>query len=74
MTSKRKPADTQTQGSGLAGNLAWNLTGESVPVLAALVAIPILVHRLGADRFGVLTISWMIAGYFGLFDLASVAH
>jgi O-antigen/teichoic acid export membrane protein len=68
LTSKRKPADTQTQGSGLAGNLAWNLTGESVPVLAALVAIPILVHRLGADRFGVLTISWMIAGYFGLFD------
>ena len=37
-------------------------------MLAALVAIPILVHRLGADRFGVLTISWMIAGYFGLFD------
>ena len=39
-----------------------------MPVLAAVVAIPILVHRLGADRFGVLTISWAIAGYFGLFD------
>jgi O-antigen/teichoic acid export membrane protein len=26
------------------------------------------VHRLGADRFGVLMLSWMIAGYFGLFD------
>src|SRR5271156_16920 len=54
--------------SGLAGKLAWNLAGESIPVLAAVVAIPILVHRLGADRFGVLTLSWMIAGYFGLFD------
>ena len=53
---------------GLIANLAWNLTGESLPVLAAVVAIPILVHRLGADRFGVLTLSWMIAGYFGLFD------
>ncbi len=52
----------------LAGNLAWNLIGESMPVLAAVVAIPILVHRLGADRFGVLTLSWAIAGYFGLFD------
>ena len=52
----------------LAGNLAWNLVGESLPVLAAVVAIPILVHRLGTDRFGVLTLSWMIAGYFGLFD------
>ena len=54
--------------SGLAGKLAWNLAGESIPVLAAVVAIPILVHRLGADRFGVLTLSWIIAGYFGLFD------
>lgn len=53
---------------GLIANLAWNLTGESLPVLAAVVAIPILVHRLGADRFGVLTLSWMIAGYFGVFD------
>src|ERR1700733_5928650 len=53
---------------GLAANLVWNLTGESMPVLAAAIAIPILVHRLGTDRFGVLTLSWMVAGYFGLFD------
>src|ERR1700733_1905243 len=53
---------------GLAANLVWNLTGESMPVLAAAIAIPILVHRLGADRFGVLTLSWAVAGYFGLFD------
>ena len=53
---------------GLTANLAWNLIGESLPVVAAVIAIPILLHRLGADRFGVLTLSWMIAGYFGLFD------
>ena len=52
----------------LAANLAWNLAGESMPVLAAAAAIPILLHKLGPDRFGVLTLSWMIAGYFGLFD------
>jgi O-antigen/teichoic acid export membrane protein len=68
VTSKHRTADTQARGSGLAGNLAWNLIGESLPALAAVFAIPILVHRLGADRFGVLTLSWMIAGYFGLFD------
>ncbi len=49
-------------------NLGWNLAGESLPVLVAVAAIPVLVHRLGADRFGVLTLSWMVAGYFGLFD------
>jgi O-antigen/teichoic acid export membrane protein len=55
-------------GSGLRRNLACNLVGESIPALAALAAIPILVHRLGAERFGVLTLAWMLAGYFGLFD------
>lgn len=57
-----------TRQPGLAANLVWNLGGESMPVFAAVVAIPILVHRLGADRFGVLTLSWAVAGYFGLFD------
>jgi O-antigen/teichoic acid export membrane protein len=52
----------------LARNLAWNIAGESMPVVAAVFAIPILVRSLGADRFGVLMLSWMIAGYFGLFD------
>jgi O-antigen/teichoic acid export membrane protein len=60
--------DAGARPSRLAGNVAWNLIGESMPVLAAVVAIPLLVHRLGADRFGVLTLSWAIAGYFGLFD------
>jgi O-antigen/teichoic acid export membrane protein len=54
---------------GIAGNLAWNLGGEVAPALAAVIAIPLLVHRLGAERFGVLTVSWMMAGYFSLFDL-----
>ena len=52
----------------LVRNLAWNIVGESMPVLAAVFAIPILVRSLGADRFGVLMLSWMVAGYFGLFD------
>jgi O-antigen/teichoic acid export membrane protein len=60
--------ETQPRGSGLVANLGWNLAGESLPVVAAVVAIPMLVHGLGAERFGVLTLSWMIAGYFGLFD------
>ncbi len=60
--------DSKAPDPGLTASLAWNLIGESLPVLAAVVAIPILLHRLGTDRFGVLTLSWMVAGYFGLFD------
>lgn len=35
----------------------------------ALVAIPVLIRGLGTARFGVLTLAWMVIGYFSLFDL-----
>ena len=38
-------------------------------MLVALVAIPILVDGLGTARFGILTLAWMVVGYFSLFDL-----
>lgn len=38
-------------------------------MLVALVAIPFLVSGLGTARFGVLTLTWIVIGYFGLFDL-----
>ena len=50
-------------------NTAFNLAGQGVPLIAALVAIPWLIHGLGADRFGVLTLAWAAIGYFSLVDL-----
>jgi O-antigen/teichoic acid export membrane protein len=46
-----------------------NTGAQLIPMFAAFVAIPILIHALGADRFGVLTLAWAIIGYFSLFDL-----
>jgi len=37
-------------------------------MVVALFAVPILINTLGTDRFGVLTLSWMLIGYFSLFD------
>jgi O-antigen/teichoic acid export membrane protein len=34
-----------------------------------LFAIPLLIRHIGTDRFGILTIAWMVVGYFSLFDL-----
>ncbi|MGI9234479.1 MAG: flippase [Woeseiaceae bacterium] len=53
----------------LARNVLWNLLGTGAPLLVALVAIPLLIEGLGAARFGVLTLAWMVVGYFSLFDL-----
>src|SRR2546422_3470003 len=47
----------------------WNLLGQAVPLAVAVVAIPVLLRGLGTDRFGVLTLAWVVIGYFSLFDL-----
>jgi O-antigen/teichoic acid export membrane protein len=58
-----------TSGRRLAGNVVWNLAGQGVPLLVAVVAIPLLVGALGTERFGVLTLAWLLIGYFTVFDL-----
>jgi len=46
-----------------------NLLGQIAPMLVAIFSIPALIHGLGIDRFGVLTLAWLVVGYFSLFDL-----
>lgn len=46
----------------------WSLAGEIAPFLFAIPAIPLLVHLVGSERFGVLSIVWVAIGYFNLFD------
>jgi O-antigen/teichoic acid export membrane protein len=58
-----------TSGSLLARNTVWNLLGQIAPMSVALFAIPMLIRHIGTDRFGILTIAWMVVGYFSLFDL-----
>lgn len=58
-----------TSGGHLARNVIWNLLGNGAPLLVAIVAIPMLIEGLGLARFGVLSIAWMVVGYFSLFDL-----
>ena len=58
-----------TGGRLLGRNTVWNLAGMLLPTLAGVVAIPRLVHSLGVDRFGLLSLAWIIVGYFSLFDM-----
>lgn len=53
----------------LARNTLLNLIGRVVPLLVGLAAMPYVIHHLGPDRFGLLSIAWMVVGYFALFDL-----
>ncbi len=58
-----------TESSLLAKNMLFNIFGQAFPVLVAIFSIPILINALGAGGFGVLTLAWMITGYFGMLDL-----
>ncbi|MEW5791482.1 MAG: flippase [Pseudomonadota bacterium] len=58
-----------TSGTLLARNAFFNFAGQGAPMLVAFFAIPLLIHGLGTDRFGILTLAWMVIGYFSLFDL-----
>ena len=47
----------------------FNLLGSVLPTFISLVTTPIYLHHIGAERFGVLAILWMLQGYFGFLDL-----
>ncbi len=58
-----------TRGRLLARNTIFNVAGQGLPLVVAIFAIPLLIKGLGTDRFGVLTLVWLVIGYFSLFDL-----
>ena len=66
MTTTQHPARPSTK--RLSKNVLWSLLGTGLPLLVAIVAIPPLIEGMGTARFGVLSIAWMVVGYFSLFD------
>jgi len=48
---------------------AWSLLGTVVPMVAALAAVPWLMRYLGQERLGVLSLVWVVVGYFSFLDM-----
>ena len=53
----------------LRSNIVYNIAGQGIPLLLAVVTIPFVTRGLGPERFGVLALAWTFIGYFTLFDL-----
>lgn len=56
------------QSQSLVKNAFINVLGQNLPLVVAFFVIPILIKNLGNERFGLLTIVWMLIGYCSLFD------
>lgn len=61
--------ETRPKESRLARNTILNVAGQVIPLLVGIVTIPYVVRSLGTARFGILSIAWLVFGYFSLLDL-----
>ena len=68
MASSQNIRDKAPHRAGVVLNSLWNFAGQISPLVLAAFAIPILIRQLGIDRYGVLTLVWILVGYFSLFD------
>jgi O-antigen/teichoic acid export membrane protein len=59
---------TDIRGRLVLRNTVLNLAGSLLPVAVGVLVIPLVIKGLGVGRFGVLSLGWIILGYFSLFD------
>lgn len=63
------PRKKLTGKQSLASNSIYSLIIQVMPILVAVFSIPALIKVLGTEKFGILTLAWMVISYFSLFDL-----
>ncbi|CAB3768503.1 oligosaccharide flippase family protein [Paraburkholderia solisilvae] len=54
---------------GILRNVAINLVGLVLPTFVSLVTVPSYIKVLGVERYGVVSLVWVLIGYFGILDL-----
>ncbi len=52
----------------LSRHFTINLIGMAVPVLMVLISTPLYIHIIGAERYGLLAIVWLLLSYLAFMD------
>jgi O-antigen/teichoic acid export membrane protein len=53
----------------LARNTVLNFLGLIIPVVVGVLTVPIIIHYLGTERYGIFSLVLAVFGYFSIFDL-----
>lgn len=53
----------------VAKNAVWNTIGVSLPLVAGLLSVPLLLHGLGQTKLGIFSLAMGLFGFAGVFDL-----
>jgi O-antigen/teichoic acid export membrane protein len=67
MDDKNKPLEIT--GKLLTRNWILNLVGQALPLVVALPTMPYVIRGLGTERFGILSIAWVLLSYTTALDL-----
>ena len=68
-TNQPAPRQGATLGTRIAYGSLWSLVGQVLPLLASLLATPLVIRWLGTEAYGVLTLINLLIGYLAFSDL-----
>jgi len=49
-------------------NTVWNIAGQVAPLTVAVLTLPALIQTVGLERFGFISLVWVLVGYASVFD------
>lgn len=52
----------------LLSNTAWNFAGQLAPLVVGVLTLPLLIRLVGLERFGFISLVWVLVGYASIFD------
>lgn len=52
----------------LAKDSFYTFLGMALPFVVGIVTVPLYVSEIGIERYGALSIAWVLLGYFGQMD------